>query len=399
MSPVRPRLAFVLIVASTVLGLMGTDLVLPAVPSLPEALGGRASTAQLVLAAYVAGTCVGLIGYGALGDRYATPTLLAGSLAATGVASAACAFAPNLESLVALRAVQGAAAAGPAVFAPAILRAMFEEGGAVRAIGLLGSAESLAPALAPILGAWLLQVGGWQLSFEAIAVLAFALAAGVGTTNAIPQVARRAGGSYTRLLTDRVFARYALSQAFTLGGLLVFVFGVPSVFVRALGLSLADFIAMQVSGIAAFILAASSAGRLVARFGAERLITSGTALCAASAGAILLYALAGGKNPLLVTALFVPMNLGLGLRGPPGFFGAIVASGGDDARGSALVIFAILAATAVGTAVIAPWIEQGLAPLALAAFAIEVAALVCLAVLPRLPGSPPAAGPAPRTPG
>ena len=36
----RPRAALALVVASTVLGLMGTDLVLPAVPSLPETLGG-----------------------------------------------------------------------------------------------------------------------------------------------------------------------------------------------------------------------------------------------------------------------------------------------------------------------------------------------------------------------
>ncbi|KGM30332.1 hypothetical protein, partial [Inquilinus limosus] len=56
-----------LVVASTVLGLMGTDLVLPAVPYLPEAIGGDAARAQLVLAAYVAGTCVGLLAYGALG--------------------------------------------------------------------------------------------------------------------------------------------------------------------------------------------------------------------------------------------------------------------------------------------------------------------------------------------
>src|SRR5437879_601946 len=81
-SMARPWLALGLVVASTTLGLMGTDLVLPAVPYLPDLLGGTAAGAQLVLAAYVAGTCVGLLVYGALGDRMATVTLFVASLLA-----------------------------------------------------------------------------------------------------------------------------------------------------------------------------------------------------------------------------------------------------------------------------------------------------------------------------
>jgi hypothetical protein len=222
------------------------------------------------------------------------------------------------------------------------------------------------------------------VSFELLAGLALMLAAALSASSLIPQTARRASGSYVRLLLDPVYLRYALSQAFTLGGLLVLVFGVPAVFVRSLDLALADFIVMQVTGIASFILTANAASRLAARFGAERMIAVGTATCAAGAGAIFLYALGGGADPLVVTALFVPMNTGLGLRAPPGFFKAVVASNGDDARGSALVIFFILAAAAVGTAMVAPFIEQGLAPLAAAAFAVELAALVCLAALPKL---------------
>lgn len=379
----RPHLALALVVSATVLGLMGTDLVLPAVPSLPEALGGDAASAQLVLAAYVGGTGLGLLAFGALGDRFATRTLFVGSLLLTGLVSLACAFARSIEGLIALRALQGAVAAGPAVFAPAICRALFDERGAVRAIGALGSIESLAPALAPILGAWLLSLGGWPLSFELMAGIAFALAALNLALPLIPQASRRPSGRYARLLRDPVFLRYALSQALVLGGLLVFVFGAPAVLVRALGGSLNDFIVMQVCGIVTFILAANLAGGLAARFGAERMIWLGTMLATAGAAAMLIYAVAGGINPLVITALFIPVNTGLGLRGPPGFYRAVIASGGDDARGSALVILFIMIATAFGTAAVAPFIEAGLVPLALAALALESAALLCL-LLPGL---------------
>lgn len=373
--------------AATVLGLMGTDLILPAIPTLPEAIGGDAATAQLVLAAYVAGASIGLLAYGALGDRVATHTLLVCSLFLTGITSLACGFAPSVEMLITLRALQGAAASGAAVLAPAIIRALFEERAAIHAIGALGSIESLAPALAPILGAWLLGVGSWRLSFDLIAAAAFALAAIAAFLPLIPQASRRPRGSYRLLITDPVYLRYALSHAFVLGGLLVFVFGAPAVLVRVYGGSLADFIVMQVAGITIFILAANAAGRLALRFGAERMISFGTMLALAGAAAMLAYALAGGSAPLLVTILFIPINTGLGLRGPPGFYRAVVASHGDDARGSALVILAIMAATAFGTAAVAPMIEYGLVPLAAACFLLELAAAACLLMLPPLSDS------------
>ena len=273
------------------------------------------------------------------------------------------------------------------MFAPAIVRAMFDQARAIRAIGALGSIESLAPALAPIVGAGLLSLGGWYLSFQLIGAIALLLAATNLAFPLIPQTSRRPRGSYARLLSDPVFLRYALSQAFVLGGLLVFVFGAPAVLVRSFGGTLTDFILMQVIGIPSFIMAANLAGSLAMKFGPERMISAGTALASAGTVPMLAYALSGGTSAMTVTALFVPVNIGLGLRGPPGFYRAVLAARGDDARGSAIVILAIMAAAATGTAVVAPFIEHGLVPLALGTLALEVAALACLLLLPRLPES------------
>lgn len=380
----RGWLAFGLIVTASILDLAGTDLVLPAIPSLPDALGGTPADAQLVLAAYVAGTCVGLLGFAALGDRFATAALLVVSLLGSALVSFACARTDDMDLLIGLRVLQGAVAAAPAVFAPGIVKQLFDETRAVRAMGLLGSAEALAPAFAPILGLWLLSVGGWRLSFDAIALATLALAVVLGTSRLMPQTTRRSMGGYRRLLGDPVFLRYALSQAFVLGGLLTFVFGMPAVFVRALGGSVDDFIVMQITGIVAFMLAANLVGGLLPRFGAEPVIRFGTLVAAAGAATMLLYGLAGGTDPLRIAALFVPVNAGLGLRGPPGFFRAVMAAQGDDARGSALVILTVLGVTAAGTAIAAPLIEQGLVPLAAIALTLHVAAVLCLAFLPKL---------------
>ncbi|HET7773843.1 MAG TPA: MFS transporter [Burkholderiaceae bacterium] len=384
----RIAITLVLVMASTVLGLMGTDLVLPAIPHLPEALGTTASSAQLVLAAYVAGTCIGLLAFGALSDRVSTHRLFVGSLAATCLASLACGAADSIETLIGLRLVQGAAAAGPAVFAPALVKVMLPADRAVRALGVIGSVESLAPALAPIAGAGLLLLGGWQLSFDVLAALAALLFVAMVACGPLPQTGRRPNGRYTTLLRDATFLRYALSQALVLGGLLTFVFGMPAVFVRVMGGTLTDFIVMQGIGIVTFIAAANVASRAAAAYGPERVITFGTALALAGAAGQFAYALAGGGSALVIAALFIPVNSGLGLRGPPGFYRAVLAAHGDDARGSALVILFILGVTAAGTVLVSPWIGLGSAPLAGVALAFHVLALLSLVWLPRLAPEP-----------
>jgi predicted MFS family arabinose efflux permease len=203
------------------------------------------------------------------------------------------------------------------------------------------------------------------------------------TAHRLPAIATQPnGGGYAPLLRDPIYLRYALSHAFALGGLVTFVFAAPAVMVGPLHGTIADFVWLQVTGIAFFILAANAAGRLVARFGAESLIVGGTVLAAAAALAILAYALLGGRNPTALIPIWIVWNLGFGLRGPPGFLQAVIAAQGDDSRGSALVILAILFTIAIGAAIAAPFVASGLTGAAAVAAAIEVGAVGWLA-LPR----------------
>lgn len=377
---------FSLIVLSTVLGLAGTDLILPAVPELPAILGGNLTRAQMVLASFTAGSAAGLLLFGALGARYDQRRLLALSLLAFGLISIACRFSASLDMLVALRFFQGAAGSAAAVFAPGLLRKLYGDSGAVGALGLLGSIESLAPALAPLFGLWLLRLFDWRASFDLLAILALLLSAVVTIRHRrLPaMVAKATAGGYRRLITDACFMRYAVSQACTLGALLIFVFGAPTVFTMTLSGTVSDFIVMQMIGIAFFIVIANCSGALGRRFGDENLITIGTAIAAAGGVAMLAYALSGGRNIHIVTALFPLLNTGLALRGPAGFHRAIVAAKGDDARGAAIVIVAILLITSLGTAAVAPFIALGLPALAAGTALVEVSGLLAVLILPKL---------------
>ena len=381
---------FALIIAGTILGLAGTDLVLPAVPTLPEYIKGTLSQAQLVLAAFTGGTAIGLLVFGELGARYDKKSLLLGTLAAYSITSFLCSFSGTILELVGYRVVQGFFAAAPAVFSPGIIRLLFDDRSALRALGLMGSIESVVPALAPVAGTLLLHYTDWRASFFITAGLAFLLSiiwlftAALPTGSAVQQdkVSR---SSYLALLRSGPFLRYALSQAFPLGGLLIFVFGAPTVITIGMNGSLGDFVIMQVIGITLFIIASNTVHSLVERFGPEWTIWFGSGLAATGSVAILIYALVTpNREPAMLWILFAFVNLGLGVRGPPGFYQAIIASGDNDARGAALVILLVFATTSIGTALLAPFITLGLLPLAATAAAVSVSALVVLFFFPPM---------------
>jgi MFS transporter, DHA1 family, multidrug resistance protein len=381
----RRIVTFSLLMLCAVLSLSGTDLILPAVPALPGIFATDEATAQLVLAAYAGGTGLGLLLFGRLGDRFERKPLLLASLALFAAASIACAFAPTIEVLIVFRLVQGAASAAAPVFGPGIIRQLFSDKVALRAVGLLGSVESLVPALAPIMGVYLLAHFGWRSSFELVGAMAILVALLILMLG-LPRQEQFDGaqGTYRQLLCDRVFMRYALTQALTLGGLVAFTFGAPVVIVTTMGGTLDSFIVMQVCCVAGFIVAANLTARVAERFGTERVILFGTAMGAASALAILGYGLAGGRNAFWLPVLFLPMGVGLGLRGPLGFYRGVVASGNNNARGAALIVFLILMVTMLGTAAVAPVITMGLPALALVVSAIHLLSVGLLLGLPAM---------------
>ncbi len=372
------KLLFSILVCGTVLGLAGTDLVLPAIPNLPDAIPGTIEQAQLVLASFVAGTALGLLIFGELGARFDQRSLLLLALLAYSLLSLAASFAPSVPSLVVLRFFQGLSCSAPAVFAPGIIRAIFDERGALRAIGLMGSIESLTPALAPIIGAWLLSLADWRASFHLTAGLTLTLAIiWAAMLKRVPPIVTQANSQgYLPLFRNRAFLRHASSHACTLGGLLIFVFGAPTVIVRSMGGELSDFVVMQLIGISLYIISANLTHRFVDQFGQERMIWIGSAVSALGSLGMLALALSVYNEPKILWLLFIPINLGLGLRGPPGFHQAVVAAGDNDARGAALLILAILGVAAVGTAIVAQFIESGLLPLAIVAAIVSCTSLI-----------------------
>jgi EmrB/QacA subfamily drug resistance transporter len=116
---------------------------------------------------------------GALGDLFGRRTIFALGTGIFALASGACALAPNVDTLIAARCVQGI---GGALLTPgslALISANYSGAARGRAIGTWSGFASLTGAAGPLIGGWLTQTFSWRYVFVInipIAILVIAIA-------------------------------------------------------------------------------------------------------------------------------------------------------------------------------------------------------------------------------
>jgi MFS family permease len=146
------------VLATTILGsslafIDGTVLNV-ALPVLQRDLAATAAEAQWVVEAYALFLSALLLVGGSLGDHFGRRRMFVAGVAIFAVASALCGVAPNIEMLIAARAVQGVGAALLTPGSLAILSASFEQSERGRAIGTWSGFTSITAAVGPVLGGW-----------------------------------------------------------------------------------------------------------------------------------------------------------------------------------------------------------------------------------------------------
>ena len=310
-----------------------TDLYLPALPSLPQALGASVGAAQLTLSVLI--ICFGLaqLVCGPLADRFGRrPVLLAG-LALYTVASVLAALAPSIAWLIVWRGLQGAAMAAAVTCGRSMVRDLFEphEGARVmsKALGGLG----MIALLCPLVGGMIVQWLDWHAALMAVAVFGAATLAFVGLR--FEETAAELNPSATRLAPlwrnwkqiarHPTFVAYTLLLSCTYGGLFIMLAASSFVFIEVLGLSRLAYGAVLATNSAAYILGTLLCRRLLARRGLRATVAFGGVL--SLSGGVLLAALSlAGAHEWSVWTVIAPSwlyALGHGIHQPCGQAGAI----------------------------------------------------------------------------
>ena len=147
------------------MGFIDGTVVNVALPVLQKALGATAAQVQWVVESYALALAALLLLGGALADKLGRRRIFAVGVALFALASAGCALAPNINWLIAARAIQGLGAALLVPTSLALLGAGFPADRRGQAIGKWSAFSAAGAGVGPVLGGWLIQMASWRWVF------------------------------------------------------------------------------------------------------------------------------------------------------------------------------------------------------------------------------------------
>jgi DHA1 family bicyclomycin/chloramphenicol resistance-like MFS transporter len=361
---------------------------LPALPEMADDLHAAPSLVQLTLTSCLLGLAAGQLVGGAISDARGRRGPLLAGLAVYVVASAACALAPSVGVLVAMRFVQGAAGAFGIVIGRAVVRDLHAGREAARLFAALILVNGIAPIVAPVLGAGLLHGTTWRGIFAVLTVVGVVLLAAVAWRlgETLPREERHPGGlrttlrTFGELLGDRAFVGCVLSAGLAFAAMFAYISGSPFVLQEVYGASPAVFAVLFGLNGVGIVLAGQLSGRLSQHHEPAELLRAGLIATAAGGVALLVAIVTDVGLVGVLPALFVTVS-SIGVIVPNS---AALALGGDRSRaGSASGLFG-LAQFALG-AVTAPLVglagEDTAVPMGIVIAVLGVAALATFVLL------------------
>ena len=157
---------------------LSLDAMLPAFPAMVHDLGvANENRIQLVLAVFSVGMGLGTLFVGPIADWLGRRRTIFIGFGIYFLASLASALSPTLEVLLASRFVMGLGAAAVRIAGLAMIRDLYVAREMARIISFVMMAFMIVPALAPMMGEWVILIGDWRMIFYVFMLFALAGAA------------------------------------------------------------------------------------------------------------------------------------------------------------------------------------------------------------------------------
>src|SRR5688572_25828388 len=297
--PDKNQLALML-AALAMLGPFSVDTYLPAFPDIQRSLGANLVEVQQTLTAYMLSFALMTLWHGALADAFGRRNIILGALFVFAIASLGCAAAHRVEYLWAFRVLQGISAGAGVVIGRAIIRDIYSGAEAARLLSLVTMIFSIAPAIAPILGGWIVKLTDWRTIFLFLCAFSILLLwqSFLRLPETLPANRRTQfspkglAASYWKVFTSLVFQMKAGALAFNFAGLFLYIAAAPVFLTRHLGLGPEQFAWQFVPTVAGIFFGALVANRLAGRIPMSRHIAIGFGFLVGGSAANVLYHLA-----------------------------------------------------------------------------------------------------------
>lgn len=380
------RLAL-LLAGLAMFGPFSIDTIFPAFPQLAQRLAVDQVAVQQTVSVYLVAYAVMSLAHGALSDAFGRKRVILGGLVVFVIASAGCALSPDLGTLLAFRALQGFSAGVGMIVGRAVIRDLYNGHLAQKLMSHVSMIFGIAPAIAPIIGGWILGAGaGWPVIFWFLvafgALLLLATAVWLPETHPpaarTPLSVRGLWRGYATIALDRHFQRLAGAGALTFAGIFLYIASAPVFVLELLHKTEQDFAWLFVPTIGGMTLGAWLSGRMAGRLRPAAQARVGFACCAVASVTSIGYAAL--SNTFLVPWAVLPILLagtGMGLVFPIVALAVLDLYPRQRGLASSLQAFTQLTCNAIVAGVLSPLVAHDPLKLSLAASAFFIAGWLC----------------------
>jgi len=339
----------------TAIAPLATDMYVPAFPRVAGDLTASATQVQLTLTTFFVGMALGQLIGGPVSDQRGRRRPLLVAILVMTAASIACALTPTIGLMTAARLVQGFAGGWAMVVGRAVIVDLARGAQLVRVLNVVAAVGGIAPIVGPLLGALILQLSHWRVSFWAVAALGLAMTVAVliAVPESLPPERRHGGGlrsfvaSGRIVLGNREYVGYVIVAGAAMAALFAYVATSAFVLQSMNGLSPVAYSIDFAANAAGMTLAALVAARLAGRVPTRKVILAGQ-LAALAAGAAMLVGALWFDTPLLVALVcFFVLMTAQGLMIPNG--GALSSAAVPDHPGTGSAVQGFVQWIAAGT--------------------------------------------------
>lgn len=271
-------------------GPFSIDTIFPAFPQIGAQMGADKLAMQQTISIYLLAYAAMSVVHGPLSDALGRRRVILSGLVVFTLASVGCALATTLPQLLAFRALQGLSAGVGLIVGRAVIRDVLHGHDAQRLMSQVSMIFGIAPAVAPVLGGWLLGWHRWPSIFWFLAAFAVALIAAVwrGLPETHPPAARlplhpaTLLRGYFGIARNPRFLRLSMAAALNFGALFLYIASAPAFVLDMLKLDERQFGWFFIPMISGMMLGAFVSGRAAGRIDGARLANIGFACCGAA---------------------------------------------------------------------------------------------------------------------
>ena len=367
----------------SMLGPFSIDAYLPAFPNIQAELRATPIEVQQTLTAYMLAFAGMVLWHGALSDAFGRRNVILCALVVFIIGTFGCAASHSVHYLWVFRIMQGVSAGAGVVVGRAIIRDLFADAEAARLLSLVTMIFTIAPAIAPILGGWVVTFFDWRAIF--LGLLGYAVLLFIycyrGLPETLPPEKRQPfnpsflWSSYRDIFSSPLFHMKAGISAFNFAGLFLYITAAPVMLPVHMGLGPSQFGWLFIPSVSGIFLGALAANRIAGKVTFARQIGVGFV---ALLGAAVVNVLYHSFFPPALPWTFVPMffySFGMSIIAPGATLLALDLFPHIRGTVASCQSFAVTLLGALVAGVIAPFLSHSVIWLAYGQLAFSLAAL------------------------